>query len=182
MRTISLATLFDRFGVPYYVKCDIEGGDRMFAESLQRIGLLPKYVSIEFTRIEDVAHLFVAGYRRFQVVNQFLHAYTVPPQPAREGAFVDAAFDGETSGLFGKELPTDQWVSFPRVSRLLQDWARLRDRAPQLTPGWLDVHAVRPGPAHRVDPRPDPRPGAVAPHLGFAPRAPGRFLGTTWRV
>lgn len=153
VRTITLSRLFEEHGVPYYIKCDIEGGDRIFAESLQRLGLLPKYVSIELTRLEDVAHLYVAGYRRFQVVNQFLNTFTVPPSPAREGAYVDATFGGESSGLFGKELPEDQWVSFSRVSRLILDWMRLRDRAPQLAPGWVDVHAVRPGPAQAFDRR-----------------------------
>jgi FkbM family methyltransferase len=153
VRTVTLRRLFEQHGVPYYAKCDIEGGDRIFAESLQRIGLLPKYVSIELTRLEDVAHLYVAGYRRFQVVNQFLNPFTVPPRPAREGAYVDATFDGESSGLFGKELPEDQWISFPRVSRLVLDWMRLRDRAPQLAPGWVDVHAVRPGPPRAVNRR-----------------------------
>lgn len=153
VRTISLPTLFEQHGVPYYVKCDIEGGDRIFAEELQRLAMLPKYVSIEVTRLEDVAHLLVAGYKRFQIVNQFMHPFTVPPNPAREGDYVDFSFGGETSGLFGKELPEDGWVPFTRASRMLLDWMRLRDRSPSLAPGWLDVHAVRPGPPQAVDHR-----------------------------
>lgn len=170
VRTVSLQRLFDEHGVPYYLKCDIEGGDRVLAEEIQRIGLLPKYVSIEVTRLEDLAHLLVAGYRRFQVVNQLLNPSTVPPRPPREGRYVDTSFGHDSSGLFGKELPQDGWVGFTRVSRMLLDWMRLRERAPQLAPGWLDVHATRPGPAHAVDRRRDARPTGRS--LGRRPSPP----------
>jgi FkbM family methyltransferase len=141
-RTISLADLISAYGEPYYIKCDIEGGDAIFVKSLLQSTARPSFVSIEATSGEDIARLLACGYDRFQIVNQYMHPFIRCPSPAREGLFVDALFSHETSGLFGKELPQENWEDFSSAARKFFDWYDLYNRNPSLAIGWLDVHCT----------------------------------------
>lgn len=143
VETITLSSLLSAYGVPYYLKCDIEGGDLSVATQLAREPVVPTFASCEITSLGILAALWSAGYRRFQLVNQAFNHLTRPPRPAAEGTFVDRLFDGHSSGLFGQELAADRWVDADTVAGLYLDFIRLRDRYPQLCMGWLDIHAAR---------------------------------------
>lgn len=82
VETITLSKLYDDHGVPYYIKCDIEGSDEIFVEQLVRDPRRPGFVSIEAVSMEAVSGLRAAGYTRFQIVNQALHPWTKIQQPA----------------------------------------------------------------------------------------------------
>jgi FkbM family methyltransferase len=140
--TISLQDLIARYGVPYYIKCDIEGGDAIFVRSLLSLSARPAFVSIEATSGEDIAILLACGYDRFQIVNQYNHPNVKCPFPAREGNYIDAGFTHETSGLFGKELPPEKWDDFTSALLKFTDWYDLHNRDPNLAIGWLDVHCT----------------------------------------
>ena len=142
VETISLTDLFSAHGNPYYIKCDLEGGDAIFAEQLLDYGYRPPFVSLEATSADDLAMLRACGYEKFQVVNQWMNTFTKAPNPAREGKYVDLIFNHHTSGLFGRELPTDRWVDFSSMMRNFSDWYDLRRRDQNLAIGWLDVHAT----------------------------------------
>ena len=143
VETTTLHDMVEEYGLPYYMKCDIEGADTIFVEQLRSLEALPTFVSVEATRPEDIATLLSCGYDRFQLVNQYLHPFTRCPSPAREGAYVDARFNHETSGLFGKELPPEKWTSFGPTMAMFQDWYSLRSREQTLAVGWLDIHACK---------------------------------------
>jgi FkbM family methyltransferase len=138
--TICLQDLVNTYGEPYYIKCDIEGGDAIFVRSLLAISTRPAFVSIEATNSEDLAMLLACGYNRFQIVNQYNHPFVKCPFPAREGRYIDANFTHETSGLFGRELPPEKWEDFTSAFRKFSDWYDLHNRDPSLAIGWLDVH------------------------------------------
>lgn len=142
VQTTTLDELISTFGVPYYIKCDIEGGDSIFVEQLSRLPTLPAFVSIEATRLEDVARLACCGFDRFQFVNQQMNSWTTCPLPAKEGNYVTKKFNGEMSGLFGRELPQDKWLNFETGARLFLDWLDLGRRDKSLAIGWLDVHVT----------------------------------------
>jgi FkbM family methyltransferase len=99
------------YGVPYYLKIDIEGADLLCIEALQRIADRPKYVSLEssITSWDSLLHEFKLlrdlGYRWFKVVNQLEVAQQVPPNPPREGPYVRHMFPDGSTGLFGDEAP-----------------------------------------------------------------------------
>ena len=139
-QTISLEDLLLAYGEPYYIKCDIEGGDAIFVRSLLSSSCRPPFVSIEATSGEDVARLLACGYDRFQVVNQYVNPSVKCPLPAREGRYVDAMFTHHMSGLFGRELPPDRWEDFTAAFKKIVDWYNLRERDPDLAIGWLDIH------------------------------------------
>jgi len=109
--TIPFSSVLERYGVPYYLKIDIEGADILCVEALHGFLNRPKYLSIEthLTNFEQtfgtVAHLFALGYRRFKIVNQDLNSLRFCPDPPLEGKYVNACFDSEMSGPFGEEAP-----------------------------------------------------------------------------
>lgn len=140
--TISLNDMVSQYGKPYYIKCDLEGGDAIFAEQLASASYRPPFVSIEATSIDDLAQLRASGYRHFQIINQYMNPYLKAPYPAREGNYVDLAFDHHTSGLFGRELNETRWADFSTVARDFAAWHDLRARTHDLVIGWLDVHAA----------------------------------------
>ena len=56
-------------GVPYYLKVDIESSDHCCIDGLDHKEL-PRYVSLEFGRLEDLVALHRLGYNAFKVIHQ----------------------------------------------------------------------------------------------------------------
>jgi FkbM family methyltransferase len=68
---VPFSDILAEYGIPHYLKIDIEGHDRMCLDAL-RGGRLPKYLSVEsddqaITMLELLRDI---GYRRFKLVNQ----------------------------------------------------------------------------------------------------------------
>jgi FkbM family methyltransferase len=79
---IRLATLMERYGVPFYLKIDIEGYDYLCIEQLDP-SHLPGYVSAELLLHGRDEHgilgkLAAAGYRRFKLINQVTYTSSRP--------------------------------------------------------------------------------------------------------
>jgi FkbM family methyltransferase len=80
-------TTFDRilaeYGVPHYMKVDIEGYDSYCIDALET-GCLPRYLSVEFFR-GDFEHMLSRlaqlGYRRFKMIEQENHTSGMPIFP-----------------------------------------------------------------------------------------------------
>jgi FkbM family methyltransferase len=159
-------SILRRYGIPYYLKIDIEGADMMCVKALHGFVNRPMYLSLELTTtafdhaFDALANLYSLGYRRFKLVNQALNHTRVCPNPPREGAYVNAVFDGNMSGPFGEEAP-GAWRNAEqtlralgrilRVESLFSPEARLGRyrryynairRAIGAEPvGWYDLHA-----------------------------------------
>ena len=130
--TICLEDLIKQYGVPYYIKIDIEGADVLCLKSLINQDHLPEHLSIELltpnnlagkkvNSLEIISYLYVLGYRKFTIVDQSKNHNIICPFPSQEGDYVNFSFDGETSGLFGKEL-TEPIYSLDEVSKLYLDY------------------------------------------------------------
>jgi FkbM family methyltransferase len=108
---IAFSELLDKFGVPYYLKVDIEGADMFCLEGLLCQKERPRYVSIESEKgewpklLEEFKILCSLGYKKFKLVNQAFVHEQVPPNPPLEGQFADVKFVPGSSGLFGEEAP-----------------------------------------------------------------------------
>lgn len=163
---IRFESLLETYGVPYYLKVDIEGSDMLCLEALLGREAVPRHLSIEsdkvsFSAVEREFEVMRAlGYRRFKVVAQHRHPRTRPPYPPREGAYADWRFTLDSSGLFGEEAP-GRWMSSARALaryRAIHLGYRLwgndglllrgpgqvvRRVAPQGFAGWYDTHATR---------------------------------------
>jgi len=157
--------LLMEYGVPYYLKIDIEGADMLCVRALEDVSSLPAFVSVESNKtswrelVSEFDVLERLGYKRFQVINQARIKTQKEPTPAQEGAFVNHCFQGGSSGLFGADLP-GPWLTKRQALlkyaiifmhyKLLGDntlGSRIARQLPLrlyriLKPGWYDTHAA----------------------------------------
>jgi FkbM family methyltransferase len=76
-------SILDEFGVPFYLKVDIQGNDALCVEALEP-GAVPKFLSIEF-RLWDaplMTQLCARGFNRFKIISQtYFLPLQLPPLP-----------------------------------------------------------------------------------------------------
>jgi FkbM family methyltransferase len=76
---VRFATLLENFGVPFFLKIDIEGSDHLCLKDL-RPDDLPQYLSIEATDVALVERLHQLGYTKFKCISQYsLTPIEIPP-------------------------------------------------------------------------------------------------------
>jgi FkbM family methyltransferase len=159
--SIPFSWLTDQFGVPYYLKIDIEGADVLCLEDLMKSEDRPKFISIErqpflSDQLKELSLLKALGYTRFKIVDQMAVMRQQPPKPAREGIYVDHQFEFDATGLFGEESP-GPWLSYGAVvvhnaaiqmqSKGFGLWRRIPglNRLRKSSWGsWYDFHAAPP--------------------------------------
>lgn len=121
--------LLQEYGIPYYLKIDIEGADLLCLDALAEFATRPPYISIELNlaspeaALEPLRRLRELGYSRFQLVNQALNPSRRPPRDPREGEYVPIRFAMGASGLFGAELP-GRWLDEGTVARRIASAVR----------------------------------------------------------
>lgn len=173
VEAVPFEEILREYGIPYYMKVDIEGMDMQCVLALHQFKDRPKFVSLESTvtggvsefqhGFNELAHLWVLGYRHFKYVDQ--------------GALVRGDLNGKTldlegppvsymdwggSGPFGEETPS-RWLTIEealarvkryvmyqntlgfggRYSHLLPARVvqRLLRYARGMTHSWYDLHA-----------------------------------------
>jgi len=126
IKTISFYDLCSLYDVPYYCKVDVEGADICVAEHLSVYK--PEHVSFELSRtyyLDIFYHLKSAGYKKFQLRNQFYNK-------------------DESSGEFAEYLPEDKWFDLDETLRNYIKFNELRSiDYRNLSFGWMDIHAKR---------------------------------------
>ncbi len=135
---VTLASLFDKFGVPHYLKIDVEGADQSVLEQLRGAELLPLYVSVEDCRfgLQYMNILAFCGYDGFKLLDQSTVSQMTDPTTGRY-------FPAGSSGPFGGDVP-GQWLSHQDMVALYL--STVRDRAGnRLAPRshWWDIHCAR---------------------------------------
>jgi FkbM family methyltransferase len=137
--------LFGEFGVPYYVKIDIEGYDLVVLDDVMALPIKPKYLSFECGPIGWSNYLPLlkdSGYGRFKVVNQLNVKGASAPVPAKEGKTIEYKFLSSSSGVFGEDT-AGEWVSAKKVEEefklIIED---IESEKYPITP-WFDIHAAR---------------------------------------
>lgn len=107
---VDFRVCLQEFGVPHYLKIDIEGADLVCLEALAGVAPRPDYVSFESTRthfnaiISEFDLLCSLGYRRFAVVQQAWIERRPYEGSTRTGAPLRHVFEPGASGPFGAEL------------------------------------------------------------------------------
>lgn len=140
VKTTSLQDLVDEYGMPYYMKVDVEGFDIQVVRALAMCRDRPRYMSIEENRSDFFAELYSVGARRFKLVNQTTHHLHPLPNPAKEGNFVAITLAPGSSGAFGEEAP-GEWLDFGHV---IEKYHReVRNASGEYFAGtsWYDIHA-----------------------------------------
>ncbi len=168
VETVIFTEMFDRYGVPAFMKVDIEGADAIVRDALRAAKTLPPYLSIESDKTsldgvaEEIDLLAGIGYQRFMAVqqeripNSVIETRTVDDQPLRY------KFRKASSGPFGPDLP-GQWLDrnqiMDRYREIYREYARWGDDSlarrlltgsiidrlgkaiGHSLPGWYDTHA-----------------------------------------
>jgi len=160
VRTTTLEELIREYGVPYYLKCDLEGVDGIIVTQLQGVEKIPAFTSIEAPAPDSIGELACCGYDRFQIINQGYHARTRIPFPPREGRYAKVRMNDAMTGLFGRELNPRHWMSKedaiaamkrrefilsrkcnPVLKYLYRRIGKLSGRRYLIPQGWTDIHA-----------------------------------------
>ena len=146
VETITLRELHGKYGVPHYIKCDIEGAEEIFCRQLLQEPVRPDFVSIELTGLRAAVWLVCCGYDRFQLINQaklrrFASRKTYEGSPYGSSA---ATITGHCSGEFGLDLDGEKWSHFEEVAYRYLNFLHLQQRDPDMTlDNWFDIHAMR---------------------------------------
>lgn len=151
--------LFRSYGIPQYLKLDIEGAEPGCFESLRHLGRdrMPRFVSAEITEAEYVDDLHALGYRGFKLVRQ----------DRFWGGNQDGSGWGSKSGPWGDDARDcrsgRQWRSYESVRKEMQRLLSVPYNATDVCPGglislragnvsgdgyqyiWYDIHATKDG-------------------------------------
>lgn len=160
VKCIPFSDVLRRYGVPHYLKSDIQGVDRHILESLGPEDL-PDYISWELDRdqLECMKLVHEMGYRRFKIIDQYsflemdrqrkiryrlarkvqrtLRRFGIPIEAGEPGS----RFPAHSSGPFG-EHTDGPWRSYDHVCRQWSNFAR-RYPTRKEQPGWYDCHAAK---------------------------------------
>lgn len=136
---VTLRSIAIRYGMPYYIKIDIEGHDMMAIQSLRDMDDKPKYISVENGHACMIEELYSQGYKSFKFINQKNVSDMQLPNPAREGKYIDHKFMMGASGPFGEET-IGPWLSKENVLRLSNNYWSNPHRDDNID-GWYDLHA-----------------------------------------
>jgi FkbM family methyltransferase len=166
---VDLAEMFRTYGIPLYLKIDIEGADHVVLEGLRRFEDRPRYISMEVGNV-DFSQLAVSlrslndlGYTTFKAVQQETIPGTTIATTTLRGEPLRHVFAAHASGPFGEDL-SGPWLSqgecrrrfetIFHLYRLFGDNGIVRNlpggrhligllrrlyRKP--LPGWFDIHA-----------------------------------------
>lgn len=156
---VRFPSILAEYGVPYYLKVDIERADVHCIEALDPSDL-PEFTSIEAHSLGYLATLYTLGYRRFKVVDQPGHNHprtfqneTVWGRAIGRVEWYRRRFMNHSglhqpyapgsSGPFGHDTP-GPWLDLETVA---YEWLHIHTghtRRGSLNPrGWFDFHATR---------------------------------------
>lgn len=79
VESVSVADLFEKYGVPWYLKSDVEGADEIVFRGLPEGWSRPKYASAELSHGSTLLEIFVrAGYTGFKLINPETFTQSTP--------------------------------------------------------------------------------------------------------
>ena len=122
VRRVNIAEIFNRFGVPFYLKIDVEGVDHHVLQVLQNLSYRPKYISIESEKnnfqelVSEINQLSCLGYKKFKIVQQKNIPNTKIVSHDISGNEFEYNFENHSSGPFGEEI-RQPWISYNKAIR-----------------------------------------------------------------
>ncbi len=163
---ITFDMLLQKYGVPYYLKLDVEGAEASCLKCLHAFPL-PQYVSVEAEKFEYLQRLWQLGYREFAIIDQMRHNSNLPDfsnekmlsRAAKRSCwyvdrfknrFAQVPFSRGCSGPLAEETRVS-WQTFEEVA---YNWLHLYfgypNRGTLNTGSWHDFHAKAPVTAIRA--------------------------------
>lgn len=155
---VTTAGLFDTYGIPYYLKVDIEGFDFYCINDLPDNGQGPKYVSCEATEVGLIDTMYEKGYRKFKLIHQSNGFKAISLEKEKKVAYlqwlkirnglflrlnryISFTHNYGSSGPFGEE--TDgAWLSYAHARNLFLEFYQFEKNKPINDTSWFDFHAT----------------------------------------
>jgi FkbM family methyltransferase len=147
------------YGMPYYLKMDIEGGEGQVLEFFLKANDRPQYISLESEKVNfsdlilEMNLLAGLGYKKFKVVQQATIPRSKLATKSLDGSIFEHVFEPHSSGGFGDEAK-GPWLNYDDALKLYRsifaDYKLFGDNAilPAFNPwtypnpGWYDTHAT----------------------------------------
>ena len=144
VETTTLNRLIEQYGVPHYIKCDIEGADEIFVDQLIHTPKKPDFISVEGISIDWMAKLRASGYDKFQLVNQAkVRRFAGLEKLAGVYGESEFRFTGSSSGRFGFDLSKEHWMSFQEAASLWLKYLEIKTADEDMVlDNWFDYHAT----------------------------------------
>lgn len=156
VRCITTQMLLQQYGVPYYMKVDIEGFDHLCLSGIADDGEKPQYVSCEACNPDWLDIIYAKGYRKFKLISQGngflpidLKKEERPLYPSyqivkngfklRFQKFIPFKHPCGSSGPFG-ENTKGGWLSYEETKKLYEGFY-ITKRKPLNNVSWFDFHA-----------------------------------------
>lgn len=129
---VTLATLVQKHGTPFFLKVDVEGVDHLVVKDIPKLPSRPHFVSLEDNGIYSLLAMYEAGVREFKFTNQPDQQRSINPKTGQ-------IFGGASSGRFGDDID-GPWLSLHEAF----DFYCRNVRPPNKGPidGWWDIHGV----------------------------------------
>ncbi len=144
--------IFEEYGVPYYLKVDIEGFDYLVLKDIPEGDIKPKYVSFEATEASWIDIVRDKGYTKFKLINQlsykdvnlkkeksrsWLFTLQVKQSIQKYFPFVPFKHKKGATGPFGEHLE-GKWLSYDEIMYIYNEF---HDKKYNRF-SWFDVHAT----------------------------------------
>jgi FkbM family methyltransferase len=124
------------FGMPYYLKIDIEGMDLLCVKALHRFPDRPKYISLETVATQgiarydkaftELAELWTLGYRSFKYIDQVALSKLTRRILDKEGPPQIYEHRWGGSGPFGEDT-SGSWLSMEHAHRRMKQLIRYQN-------------------------------------------------------
>ncbi len=144
----TISSLIKCYGMPYFMKIDIEGSDHLCLDGLLSFSERPQFISTEIEGRAQIADLTIClarlGYGKFKIVDQAQVPRIGLPFPAREGIYIEHSFPDGASGPFGDESKglwtsrANTVCSYYRIAARNRIMRWLGDKNTH----WYDIHAA----------------------------------------
>jgi FkbM family methyltransferase len=155
---VTAKSLFEEYGIPYYMKVDIEGNDFLCLEDIPDTGERPRYVSCEAVYAEWLDILKGKGYQKFKLINQadgfntmnlnvqkrrYYSAYVQIRNGLEQRArkVFNFKYASSSSGPFG-ENSKGKWKTYEEVRKLFFEFFQGDLNEPVNKYSWWDFHAA----------------------------------------
>ncbi|MBL7745079.1 MAG: FkbM family methyltransferase [Chitinophagaceae bacterium] len=154
---VTTENLFKEYGIPYYMKVDIEGYDYLSLNDIPDSGERPVYVSCEATDISLLDTLKKKGYTKFKLINQANNFRPLNEKLEAKQYYVlyrkfkhvvkhklrhiiKEKYAGGSSGPFGEDTK-GEWKTYNEVRQTYIDYNQGDLNKPVNYISWCDFHA-----------------------------------------
>ena len=155
---IRTASLFEEYGIPFYMKVDIEGYDYLSLNDIPDSDAKPKYVSCEANEVGWLDILHRKGYKKFKIINQAnnfnplnlgreKNRYYIMYRKIKHAInhklrnVIKSKYPGGTSGPFA-ENSKGQWKTYQEVRQTYLDFIQGDLKTPVNYISWFDFHGT----------------------------------------